>query len=125
MEGQRRWQGRQQSTPTGDGRPQWHRAPEWLHRQDYERRARRGDGGQHGPGEHDDRQSEEHGDRHGQRARESESADRQDQSQGKWECAIITTRYPCCTSQFCRATWHGSKKYSCPATASSPLITAK
>lgn len=83
MEGQRRRQGREQPAPAGDGRPQRNRAPERLHRQDHERRARDGDGGEHGPGEHDDRQPEEHGDRHGQRARESESADRQDQSQGK------------------------------------------
>lgn len=83
MEGKRRRQGREQPAAAGDGRPQRSRAAEWLHRQDHKRRARDGDGGEHGPGEHDDRQSEEHGDRHGQRARESESADRQDQSQGE------------------------------------------
>lgn len=87
MEGQRRRQGREQPAAAGDGRPQRSRAADRLHRQDHKRRARGGDGGEHGPGEHDDRQSEEHGDRHGQRARESEPADRQDQPQGKSEMA--------------------------------------
>lgn len=83
MEGQRRRQGREQPAAAGDGRPQWSRAAGRLHRQDHERRARDGDGGEHGPGEHNDRQSEEYGSRHGQRAREPEPPDRQDQSQGE------------------------------------------
>lgn len=81
MEGQRRRQGGEQPAPASHG--QRHGHAERLHRQDYERRARERDGGEYGPGQHDDRQPEEHGHRHGQRARESESPDRQDQSQGQ------------------------------------------